>query len=239
MDTKNKVTYGVVVIAVAVLGWFSYGMIFGESGEAVPERMTKPNPDIPKPAALNQMQSAQPVQQMKQQASAAPMTEREMQLMQMQQETQARYLAALNELQMLKVQKDIAETSKDISKAKLDMITAQKDTVDLLSPAKPVAGPDAYAKGLDQAAFQHAADMAKAAKSNTVTAPDTAEYTVISVSRLRGEWTAVIGAGGTLYNVRSGDVLAMDGSVVVAINRNGVMIEKDGKRTKLSMVPII
>ncbi|HTM63888.1 MAG TPA: hypothetical protein VL360_05245 [Gammaproteobacteria bacterium] len=234
MDTKKKLTYGAIVVVVAVLGWFSYGMIFGESDSSGAMIMTKPNPEIPKPAAMSQMQPAQPSQPGKPQVAGvagAPITEREAQLMQMQQDAQAKYLSALNELQMLKVQKDIAETNKDIAKAKLDTVTSQKDIVDLLSP-KPTAS-EAYAKGLDQAALQRAAAASKPVNS------ETAEYTVISVSRLRGQWTAVIGSGGALYNVKPGDILAADGSVVVAINRNGVMLEKDGKRTKISMVPII
>ncbi len=165
------------------------------------------------------------------------MTEREAQLMRMQQDMQTKYLAAINELQMLKVEKDIAEANKDISKAKLDSITAQKDIVDLLSP-KATTSTEAYVKGLDQSATPPGGETG-VQQTTTVTTTQTVGYTVISVTKLRGEWTAVMGASGKLYSVKAGDVLAADGSVVLGINRSGVLLEKDGKRSKISMVPVI
>lgn len=235
MDTKKKLTYAIVAVVLLMGAWMGYGMISGESEPEV--KMVQTNPDIPKPATVKtaQMQMAQqPV------VVAAPMTEREMQLMKLQQDMQTKYLAAINELQMLKVEKDIAETNKDISKAKLDSITAQKDIVELLSP-KVMVAPDSYVKGLDQSASTTTTTPGDNTLQPQIAAPSTPSvgYTVISVSRLRGEWNAVIGASGKLYSVKAGDVLAADGSVVLGINRSGVLLEKDGKRTKVSMVPVI
>lgn len=229
MDTKKKLTYGIVAVVLLIGAYLGYGMISAEEEPAIKTPQT--NPDVPKPAALKAMQT-QPTQQ-----PGAPMTEREAQLMRMQQDMQTKYLAAINELQMLKVEKDIAETNKDISKAKLDSITAQKDIVDLLAP-KAATTTEAYVKGLDQSAPPPSGETG-VQQTTTVTTTQTVGYTVISVTKLRGEWTAVMGASGKLYSVKAGDVLAADGSVVLGINRSGVLLEKEGKRTKISMVPVI
>lgn len=229
MDTKKKLTYGIVAVVLLVGAYMGYGMISAEEEPAIKTAQT--NPDVPKPASLKTAQT-----QMAQQG--APMTERELQLIKMQQDLQTKYLAAINELQMLKVEKDIAETNKDISKAKLDSITAQKDIVDLLAP-KVTTTTESYVKGLDQSANQPPPSGESIQQATTISSTPTVGYTVISVTKLRGDWTAVIGASGKLYSVKAGDVLAADGSVVLGINRSGVLLEKEGKRTKISMVPII
>lgn len=230
MDKKKLMTYAALAVLGLLILWQGMSM-FG--GEAAPQAVkTQPNPDTPKVASLLPAQQAQ---------KDAPMTEREMQLMKLQQETQAKYLAAINELQILRVNKDIAEVKKDISKATLDSITAQKDIVDLLTPKKPTIAADAYAQGLDSGASAPPTGAPSSTSTTTADASSTpsGDYKVVSVSKLRGQWMAVIGAGGKLYSAMQGDVLPTDGSTVVSIDRNGVQLEKDGKTRKLSMVPII
>jgi hypothetical protein len=247
MDSKKKITIGVAIIIFGVVGYLLLDMFGGDSGSIVsgPKVVTVPNPDIPKKAEL---QPQQAVQQLGQQV--AGLTERERQLMALQKETETKYLAALNELQMLKVEKDIAETNKDISVAKLDMVTAQVGIKELLAPPKSEApAPDAYAHGLDQAAgAQQAAgaaqtsppaDAASQAASNPTAQVDaSSSYTVVSVSKLRGQWTAVLGSQGKLMSVREGDVLS-GGSTVLTIDNSGVLLERGGNKQKISMMPII
>jgi hypothetical protein len=62
---------------------------------------------------------------------------------------------------------------------------------------------------------------------------------VISVSQLQNRWGAVLGYQGNLYSVFSGDVLPPDGSKVISISKSGVILEKNGIRTLVSMVPVI
>lgn len=62
-----------------------------------------------------------------------PMTEREMALMKLQQDTQVKYLEAINELQLLKVRKDIAVTDKDISAANQSKVESDKKIIEMLS----------------------------------------------------------------------------------------------------------
>src|SRR5690606_24594193 len=137
---------------------------------------------------------------------------------------------AVNELQMLKIQRDIAETNKAIAGAKLDTVNAQKNIVTLLAPEQP----SNYA--------QHLVNPTGAAAPTAGTPPPTiieVPYTVISVTEIQGRWGAVIGAQGKLYNVHVGDVLPADKSKVISINKSGVVLEKDGVKKIVSLVPII
>src|SRR5690348_16893059 len=100
--TRQKIIIGVMVVIVGFLAWQVVGMFRGDSAPQAPAKTaatTPPPPPMstPKVAELPQAQ---------------PLTQREMQLMQLQQETEAKYVAAVNELQMLKVQRDIADTNK-------------------------------------------------------------------------------------------------------------------------------
>ena len=61
------------------------------------------------------------------------MSQREMELLAQQKQIEAKYIAALNELQALRLEREIAETNKAIIDAKLGTITAQKNIIDLIS----------------------------------------------------------------------------------------------------------
>lgn len=221
MDTKKMIKIGVIALIFVVIAWQMMGMFGGGSAEIASAPQTRANPEIPKPATINPPKPA-----------PAAMTEREMQLMSMQNELQVKYIAALNELQMLKVQRDIAEANKDIMKAKQDTITSQKKVIDLIMSSGG-SGPSM------QAPPPSAAEASAAAQQALPQAPTIGfDYVVVSVSNLQGKWTAVLN-GKKLYNVSVGDVLVDDGSVVVSINRSGVTLEKDGKQTKFSMVSVI
>jgi type IV pilus biogenesis protein PilP len=154
-----------------------------------------------------------------------------MELMQLQQETEAKYVAALNELQMLKVQRDIAQTNKDIASAKLDTVSAEKNIVTLLTPETN----NNYASRLT-----NPTQGVPTGPGNGPPIPivETA-YTVISVTEIQGQWAAVIGAGGKLYNVHIGDVIPDDNSKVISINRGGVVLQKGETKRTVSLVPII
>lgn len=151
----------------------------------------------------------------------APVTAQDAAVMRAQQQNQDQYVQAVNQLQVLRLQRDIAVTDKDIAAAKLAKVTAEKKIVDMLAPpAPPVTGIQApvAAQGLlDQEV----------------------RYTVVSVSQLQYRWSAVMGYKGSLFNVHVGDVLPPDGSKVIAIGNTGVTIQKNGARKKVSLVPAI
>ena len=225
-SSRQKIIAGVVLVVFAFLAWQIYGMFAGGSSTSAPAGSAG--------TAMPTMPSPQPAQLP--QVAKAPLTEREQALMALQQETQAKYLAALNELQMLKVEKDIAETNKAIVTAKLDTVTAQKNMVELLQPPKPEVAPATYSQNLVNPTGANAGVTPGVPTAN---AP-VDNYSVISVSHLQGRWNAVMGYQGKLMNVFVGDVLPADGSVVTNIDKSGVTLKlKDGATKKISMVSII
>lgn len=228
MNTRQKITAILVVVVILIVLWQLISMFRGSKSPAksVPKQATPmsaaptggsppvaaamPSQMIPKPADIPPLQ---------------PISEREAELIKLQQETQAKYLQALNELQMLKVAKDIAVTSKDISSAKLAKVVAEKKIIDLLAPPPPPA-PSSSTQALIKPVVSSVLDQEP-------------KYTVISVSQLQYRWGAVMGSKGVLFNVHVGDVLPPDGSSVVSITRDGVTLEKDGVRRKVSLIPSI
>lgn len=238
---RQPIVIGILAVIVVFILYEAYGMFGGGGGSApaTPPATTSaaitPTPAMPAggqmPPQMQQQAAAQ------NQPAQPPLTPREIELMRQQEELEARYIAAVNELQMLKVQKDIAEANKAIASAKLDTVTAQKNTLNALSPQAPTT-PEGYAQALaggqplPAAAVQTAGASAAAAQQPT--------YTVISITNLQYRWSAVLGYQGKLYSVSVGDVLPADNSKVTAIDKSSVtLINKDGKETKISLVPII
>lgn len=242
MNPRQKITVGVFLVVLIIIIWQVWGLFSGGGSSAPAVAPAKPGAMAGAPGtpgAMNarpQMQTPQPVQLAQ---KPEPLSPREIELMKVQQETQAKYVAALNELQMLKISRDIAETNQAIVAAKLATVTAQKGIVDLLTP-KPVPAPPppaSYGAALANPTGQLPTPPA------SLTPPPAPEvevsYTVVSVSLLQYKWSAVVGNAGNLYNVSVGDFLPPDRSKVVSISKAGVVLEKNGVRKKISLVPII
>lgn len=145
-----------------------------------------------------------------------------------QDQIQNKYVSALNELQMLKIQKEIAETSQAIVAAKLATATAEKSISDLLSEAAAAAAPSEK----------------KATTSTALVSPPPLSavetgggYTVQSVSYEQDKWHAVIKFKNKLYDVGVGDLVPPDRSLVKHIDQSGVTLETAGmeQRIPLSM----
>lgn len=231
MTLRQKVTAGVLVLIIIIIIWQAKGLFGGGSKTAV-----TPLPAVNKAAAPSAMSAQQATPQSTEIMKVQPATsQREMELMRLQQETQAKYIAALNDLQMLKVTREIAETNQAIIAAQLATVTAQKNIVNLLAPQQQVSPAD-YARGLVNPVTS--GNQVRSAPPTQVLQPEVT-YSVVSVSQLQYRWHAVLGYQGRLYNVLVGDVLPADGSTVKSIDKSGVILEKDGVRKKISLVPII
>src|SRR3990167_4728502 len=226
MTTRQKFIAGVLILIVIILFWQLKGLFGGGSDTTA----------LPKTAS-----TAPPIQQMVPQPAPLPkpvMSQREMELLAQQKQIEAKYIAALNELQALRLEREIAETNKAIIDAKLGTITAQKNIIDLLSPPPPpqvIQG--GYAQGLAGGVVPMTAQQQL--PQATTQQPQETNYTVVSISRLKSKWSAVLGYQTNLYHVSIGDVLPADGSTVVSIDRSGVVLQKEGMRKKVSLVPII
>lgn len=229
--SRQKILAIAFAIILIIIIWQIIGL-FGGSAGSEPTTMARggtpqQQPRIQPPAPERVAEVPKP--------KTEAMTPLEMELMRLQQETQAKYVAALNQLQMLKLEKDIAESEKDIMKAKQETVTAQKNIVDLLAPPVAQATPATYAQNL----VTPSGTSASGASITSSASNSEVKYSVISVSQLQSRWSAVLGYQGNLYSVFIGDILPPDGSKVLSINRSGVVLEKDNQRIKVSMVPVI
>lgn len=250
MNSRQKVTAGVAVLIFLVVVWQVWGLIGGGGAPKKstvsltsaakstttlksPSSETMPSPSAgggaPSPSTIPGTPSAQ--NQLPQPAVSPEMAE----VMKAQQETEARYMQAVNQLQMLKIARDIADSNRDIMKAKLDAVIAEKKIVDTLS------GPSTEQQGYSSSLVNPAAVTPGQQGKGAAIPPPPVEpgYTVVSVTELQNRWSAVLGSQGNLFSVHVGDVLPVDGSTVVSISRTGVVLEKDGVTKKISMVSII
>ncbi|TAK79399.1 MAG: hypothetical protein EPO11_00095 [Gammaproteobacteria bacterium] len=233
--SRQKVTIGIFILIVIAIIWQAKELIV--SGRSITPDSSAPTMAAGGMTPPGQPAAPQPAQLPKATAPVSPPQEGES--TKLQQETEAKYLAALNELQMLKVSKEIAETNQAIMKAKFDTVAAEKGIIQLLAPSTPQPTPQAYAQGLANETSTAAPPAANASASPAPVASGSSSYTVISVTQLQYKWSAVLGYQGNLYNVSVGDVLPTDGSKVIAIDKSGVVLDKNGEKRKVSLVPII
>ncbi len=232
-NSRKKVTTAVVLLVVFLIVW-QIGSMFGRAAGssttpgasvAVAQDATPasaPPPPPPKTATV---------------APIIPMTDREAALVTMQQETQVRYLQAVNELQLLKVARDIAMTNKDISSANLDRVTSDKKVIDLLSEPFIPSGNVTTVKTTQTTGAASPPPPPPGGIEGSGLSE--ANYTVLSISQVQYRWGAVLSLRGALLNVHVGDVLPADGSMVVAISKDSVTLQKNGVRKKISMVAVI
>ncbi len=160
-------------------------------------------------------------------------------------DNQKKYIGKIDELETLKVQRQIAETNQAIAAARLATVTAEKGITDLLTSPKsqPVGAPSmpqgAYANQLIESNPNAVAlTPGKTPVSNQVIAPDI-EYSVISVAMRLHQWNAILGYQGQLYNVSIGDTLPPDGSKVTRITSTYVALRKDGKTRRIAVLSSI
>lgn len=187
-------------------------------------------------------------------------------LLRLQQETQKKYIAALNELEMLKLKIEIAKANESLTNTKLSTITTEKKMSDLLTVAPPPPPPaplptlpegtfasnmaSPVAAGQSIPGGSASAGGAAGALPSSLppgvvpgghtppaeSAPPAVAYIVLSVSYKDNKWNTVIGYQDKLYSVSVGDILPTDGSKVLSINKNGVVLgTKDGKKRTISM----
>jgi len=257
MPMKQKITMAVVIILVLVVLWQVKG-ILGIGGGGSPTITPTSTPQA-KPATTNAISASSPntsstpmsqPQPSSAVSAAQPAPSSNLQqvsvikddLNSQQQQVQAKYINKINELEDLKIQREIAETNQAIATAKLATVTAEKNISDLLTKpaaAPPTVSPGAYAAQLGSPVS--APPISEVPPIVKVTPPPVPEieYTVISVAMRYGKWNAVIGYEGHLFTVSVGDILPPDNSTVKNISRNSVTLRKNGKIRKVSVVSSI
>jgi hypothetical protein len=153
-----------------------------------------------------------------------------------QEQIQGKYVAALNDLQMLKIQREIAETSQAIVAAKLATATAEKSISALLAEAQAAVEPPPPPTGKKGASGATSANV-EPSGSGPPPMPELSEggYSVESVSMEQDQWHAVIKFKDKLYDVSVGDMLPPDRSLVKAIDQKGVTLDSSGMEQKLPL----
>jgi len=236
MQTKQKVMIAVIIIIFIIIGWQLKGMLFG-SGAGAPTAPIKTAAAPNAPQAIAPTPNQGGIKEASLPTRESTMTEGEKRLFALQMQTEAKYIAAMNELQLLRVQSEIAKSSKDIAQNRLDAVTAQKQTLQLLSAPQATAA--TYAQGLSGGLPISQSGLSTNTPSPVVTQHPQAAYVVVSVSQLQHRWTAVLGYQGQLYNVRIGDILTPDAAKVIEIDRYGVTLERSGQKQRISLVSLI
>lgn len=252
-SSKQKLIAIGFIAVVIFLGWQLMGLFGGNGAEPPP-----PPPNVPATAASQPQSPATPPGAIAQEGAPAPapaaplppqrqnvnvseIMAADSELFKQQEETQKKYLEALNTLQILKVERETQEVKQAIAASKLATVTAEKNMTDVLTqPALPQVPVSVYAdklaggpQGLDNPAG------GPQGKPPTAAVPEVS-YLLLSVSMQFNKWHAVLGYQGKLYDVALGDTLPPDGSIVGAINKDSVvLLDKNGKKTKVNIVSSI
>lgn len=250
-DPKQMAKIGVLVVVVLLILYEVMGMFGGGSKAPTPtpasaaaaSKMTAAAPSVAAPAPTAMTSAAPPSEpqvpsgQPEAVGNGAPQSSSggaNAELLKLQKDTEAKYLTAVNELQMLKVQQAIAETNQAIAIAKLATVTSEKNITDVLTKPSAASAESSYANSLVNpvASGQGLPNMSSGATIGPpkappppVAAPD-AQYILLSVSQQQGKWTAVMGLNNKLFTANIGDVLS-DTSIVKGINKDGVTLERN------------
>lgn len=250
MPMRQKVIMGLMIVVILIIVWQLKGM-FGFGGSSAPEiTPTQPSAKAPAatisntPPAASTTTAPPPGQSAPAVSQAAPTNLQQVPLVgnelnSQDRQEQAKYIGKINELEELKISREIAETNQAIATAKLATVTAEKSISDLLT--KPTASevqqipPSAYATqlGTPPAVTEQPTTPPPV---TTPPPPPEVDYTVISVTMRYGKWNAVIGYQGHLFTVGVGDILPPDNSSVRSINQNGIVLRKSGKTRKVAVV---
>ncbi len=241
-NTKQKVIAGITVIIFCfiiyeVIGLFPSNKATTPVATAKPTHPAQMSANLPARAAAPLSPAAmQPTSEVTTVTTVNAITPspKENVDLQKQEQQQQTYLESVNQLQLLKVKREIAETNQAIASARLATETANKNMSDLLTqpaPLPPAAG------GTDISKLTGVNTLIPGQPSENIPTPKPQmdiPFAVISVSMQFNRWKAILSYQDKLYSVSTGDTL-FDGSKVASITKNGVTLVKDGKRRKISI----
>lgn len=240
MPTKQKVIIGVIGATVLILLWQVMGLFKNNTPEApavVTTTKTTTTSDASSTSASAETPQTPPGAQAQppgQPQISEVSLRKDLEFLKLQQDVQQKYLGSINQLQLLRLQKEIAEMNQAIAASKLATVTAEKNIADLLTTSStfptvinPMVAPATPTEPVPT----------EAPKAPPMTKVE--QYKVTSVSMQFDKWTAILDNNGKLYHVSIGDVLPDSGEKVIKINMEGVVLEKDNIKTKVNLVAAI
>lgn len=258
-SNRQKVIAVIVIIVMLIIGWQIMALFSGgtpptaEITPAAKPQMSSAPPanapagETPAPPAGQPTEGALPAEAG---APAPPPPSGQLQqatvdltpqLVEVQKESEQKYIDQLNQLQNLKIEREIAETNQAIAVAKLATVTAEKNVSDLLT--KPETPPPGTIVGPILPAVitppPPPPPPTTEVKVELPPPPPEIIYNVTSVALQLGRWSAILSHEGKLYNVTVGDILPPDGSKVIEINNRFVVLQLKGKRKTIGMVTSI
>jgi hypothetical protein len=250
-NQKQKVMIAIVVIVVLIVIWQVMGMksgggatapaITATPGGAANNGMKTPGSPSGMSAAgggaMGQMgaQAAAPMLSTSELSQPRPMpVQTNTEILKLQQQTQADYIASINKLQMLKIQREIDETKTAIATAELNRMTAEKSIADLITSKENMPGNIDMPPQINPTTVSTTTVVAPAPMPVMPQQPQLIPYTVSSVSFEGRKWTAILTNAGKTNTVVVGDVLE-DGSIVTGITRNSVTLKRDTKVRTLTI----
>ena len=259
-NKKQKIMIGVIIVIVLVVLWQVLGgtastpTTLSQGGPGEAKGMSSGGPGGNKSGSVSgnnsapaQMVSAAPTPDQPRQAPLPVNSE----LMKLQQQTQVDYIASINKLEMLKIQRDIDETKTAIAAAELSRMTAEKSIADLITSRENSGGGDMgpiggqpnspFGSPPPGGSATPAPALPAALPPVTHAAPPPVTFNVLSVTYQGHKWTAILAPESkptAMVSVRVGDVLE-DGSMVESISRDGVLVKHDNKTKKISIASSI
>jgi hypothetical protein len=254
-NQKQKIMIGVIIVVLAFVAWQLFGSS-GGGGSAPPPQPTAANKSAGAPMNSG-MPSAQngaaPPPEMTQPKPAVVPVNNE--ILKLQQQTQADYLASVNKLQMLEIQRRIDETKTAIANAELSRMTAEKSIADLITskensgggdmgpiggmPSSPFGNPPSSSPPVNTSTTVTTSIVPASAPPPSIVVQAVPQipvvaYKALSVAYQGHKWSAVLGLDNKTMTVSVGDLLE-DGSTVASISRNKVVLRRDNKNRAISV----
>lgn len=136
-------------------------------------------------------------------------------------EKQMAYLKAVNDLQMLQLQQQIAQTKQQIAQAELQAAQSNKQLQAIIAPPPSPL-------------FQNTEQNQPPQAMQTTIVPPPSDYKLEYLANEGGKWQVILSSNGALINGTMGTVLP-DGSTITNISGNSVTLTLDN-RTRVLMI---
>jgi septal ring-binding cell division protein DamX len=199
LDKRSKVIIGLIVVALIILIW-QLSLLFGGNVSL------KPAPKIETMSIKKAIDPRDVIARHNQETASLLATGVENTTGDNAAANQQKYLALVNEYQMLEIQRMIAQDQAAIAQSR-------------------AATAEALAKVAQAGGTASAADLGM----NDASVNNTSDYELIYTGEDNGEWTATLKKNGQFNDVTTGSTLP-DGAKILSVDDNGVLIQSGNQK---------